>query len=144
MQYNSLTVVFDLNPEAQASWCGLRLSALHRVLLIHTVRTTEERTLTEDFRAQYQRHQSPVLRTIERKACGCDYGGTSWTTRDEADRICGLLDLRPGQRLLEVGAGSGWPGLYLAGQMDCDVAFVDLPFEGLQHRRASCRRRWAR
>ncbi len=96
------------------------------------MRTTEERTLTEDFRAQYQRHQSPVLRTIERKACGCDYGGTSWTTRDEADRICNLLDLRPGQRLLEVGAGSGWPGLYLAGQIDCEVAFVDLPFEGLK------------
>jgi ubiquinone/menaquinone biosynthesis C-methylase UbiE len=34
--------------------------------------------------------------------------------------------------MLEVGAGSGWPGLYLAGQMDCDVVFVDLPIEGLQ------------
>jgi ubiquinone/menaquinone biosynthesis C-methylase UbiE len=95
------------------------------------VRTTEEQTLTEDFRAQYQRHQSPVLRAVERKACGCDYGGTSWTTRDEADRICGLLGLRSGQKLLEVGAGSGWPGLYLAGQMKCDVVFVDLPIEGL-------------
>ena len=69
---------------------------------------------------------------IERQACGCDYGGTSWTTRDEADQICHLLGLHTGQRLLEVGAGSGWPGLYLARQTDCDVALTDLPFEGLR------------
>jgi len=96
------------------------------------VRAPAEQTLTEDFDAQYRRHQSPVLRSIERKACGCDYGGTSWTTRSEADRICELLNLRSGRRLLEIGAGSGWPGLYLARRIGCDLTLVDLPLEGLR------------
>ncbi len=40
---------------------------------------------------------------------------------------------------MEVGAGSGWPGLYLAGRTGCDLALVDLPFIALRiaHRRAA-------
>jgi len=73
-----------------------------------------------------------VFQDIERSACGCDYGGTSWTTREEADRICVLLGLIPGRRLLEVGSGSGWPGLYMAQQTGCDLAMVDLPLSALR------------
>lgn len=96
------------------------------------MRSEKEKTLIEDFGTQYRCYQNPVWQAIERQACGCDYGGTSWTTRDEAERICRLLGLHPGQRLLEIGAGSGWPGLYLARQMGCDLALTDLPFEGLR------------
>ena len=78
------------------------------------------------------RAQSPVILAVERSVCGCDYGGTSWTTRDEADRIRALLELRPGLRLLELGAGSGWPGLYLSKASGCDIALVDLPLAGLR------------
>jgi ubiquinone/menaquinone biosynthesis C-methylase UbiE len=42
------------------------------------------------------------------------------------------LQLRPGVRLLEVGAGCGWPGLYLAKMSGCDIALVDLPLAGLR------------
>ncbi len=35
-------------------------------------------------------------------------------------------------RLLVIGAGSGWPGLYLAATSGCDVTLTDLPFDGLQ------------
>lgn len=69
---------------------------------------------------------------IERAVCGCDYGGTSWTTRDEAERVGRLLGLRPGVRFLDVGAGAGWPGLYLARITGCDVVLVDVPLEGLR------------
>ena len=64
--------------------------------------------------------------------CGCDYGGTSWTTRREAEHVGALLALAPGRRLLEVGAGSGWPGLYLARTTGCDVTLADLPLAGLR------------
>jgi len=72
------------------------------------------------------------MRDLERSVLGCDYGGTSWTTRREAGRIAELLGLRPGVRLLDVGAGAGWPGLYLAQVTGCDVVLADLPVLGLQ------------
>lgn len=69
---------------------------------------------------------------IERAVCGSDYGGTSWTTRVEADDIGTRLCLAPGKRLLDLGAGSGWPGLYLARRSGCEVTLTDLPVDGLQ------------
>ncbi len=95
-------------------------------------RSPEELAQTERFEQAYANLQSAVMLSIERQVCGCDYGGNSWTTRDEAQRIGAMLGLRPGMRLLDVGAGSGWPGLYLAEQCGCDLAIVDLPLSGLK------------
>lgn len=91
-----------------------------------------ERALRERFEATYANSQSSVMRTVERSVCGCDYGATSWTTVDEARRVGALLALRPDQRLLDVGAGSGWPALYMAKTSGCDVALIDLPLTGLR------------
>ncbi|MGF6970403.1 SAM-dependent methyltransferase [Paraburkholderia sp. WC7.3g] len=76
--------------------------------------------------------RSDAMRDLERSVCGCDYGSTSWTTRLEAERIAELLELRPAAKLLDVGAGSGWPGLYLAQLAGCNVVLVDLPLVALQ------------
>jgi hypothetical protein len=92
----------------------------------------EQRAQRDRFDELYVRAQSPVILSIERSVCGCDYGGTSWTTRDEAERLGALLGLRPGLRLLDLGAGSGWPALYLARMSGCDIALVDLPLSGLR------------
>lgn len=94
--------------------------------------TLRELAKRDDFDAQYRQGQLPAVQAIERAVCGCDYGGTSWATRDEAGQIAAALELAPGVRLLEVGAGSGWPALYLAGQSGCDVTLVDLPLEGIR------------
>jgi SAM-dependent methyltransferase len=85
-----------------------------------------------DFAKDYELGRSPVLRELERSVLGCDYGGTSWTTRREASWIVDKLDLRPHSRLLEIGAGSGWPGLFIAQLSGCDVVLVDLPYVGLK------------
>jgi len=95
-------------------------------------RSLEELAQTERFEKSYSNLQSAALIAIERKVCGCDYGSTSWTTRDEAQQIGANLDLKPGMRLLDVGAGSGWPGLYLADQSGCDLVLADLPLSGLK------------
>ncbi len=95
-------------------------------------RSAEEQAQTERLETYYVRAQSTALREIERRTCGCDYGGCSWTTRDEADRIATRLELEPGRRFLDIGAGSGWPGLYMAEISGSDVALVDLPLAGLQ------------
>ncbi len=92
----------------------------------------DERAQRERFDTLYRLVQSPIALEIERAVCGCDYGGTSWTTEAEARRVGELLDLAPGRRLLDVGAGSGWTGLYLARATGCDVALVDLPLAGLR------------
>jgi len=92
----------------------------------------EERAQRERFESFYLRSQSPVMLTIERSVCGCDYGGNSWTSRDEAEQIVARLALSPGVRLLDLGAGSGWPELYMGKRSGCDVALVDLPFSGLR------------
>ena len=89
--------------------------------------TKQELAKRKDFERQYRDGQHPALQAIERVVCGCDYGGTSWTTRSEADRINRALDLSPGVSLLELGAGSGWPALYLAAQAGCDLTLTDLP-----------------
>ena len=73
-----------------------------------------------------------AMRELERSVCGCDYGSTRWTTRVEAERIAQLLGLRPAARLLDLGAGSGWPGLYLAQLTGCDVVVMDLPLAALR------------
>ncbi len=89
--------------------------------------------LQKRFTAQYKITGSEILRKLERESCGCDYGGTSWTTREEAERVGRLLGLGPGKHLLDIGSGSGWPGLYLAQSSGCDATLSDLPFEGLRH-----------
>jgi SAM-dependent methyltransferase len=69
---------------------------------------------------------------MEHRPCACDYQVKGYTTRDEARRMAMLLDLQPGRRLLDVGAGAGWPGLYFAKETGCDAVLVDLPLHELQ------------
>lgn len=91
----------------------------------------EEREQAEGFAAYYRVAQTPAMRAFERSFCGCDYGGTSWTTRAEAERVAQLLGLGRGVRLLEVGAGSGWPSLHMTGATGCDATLTDIPLDGL-------------
>lgn len=85
----------------------------------------------EEFDEVYRQGALPAMRAIESKVCGCDYGATSWATRDEADLIAGMLGLHAGVRMLEIGAGSGWPALYLAARTGCCLVMTDLPLDGL-------------
>ncbi len=94
--------------------------------------TPDKAALIDRFSERYREAQSDVIQRIERSIFGCVYGATSFTTRDEAENVGKMLALGPEKRLLEVGTGSGWPGLYLASITGCDVALIDLPFEGLR------------
>ena len=75
---------------------------------------------------------NPVRMLIETAALGAAYGSTGYTTRAQANRIAGFLALGPGVRLADIGAGSGWPGLYYAKTTGCTVVGTDLPLDGLQ------------
>ena len=95
-------------------------------------RTADEQAVISRFSDRYEVARAEVLLEIERAVCGCDYGGTSWTTLGEARNVVEMLGLRPGRRLLEVGAGAGWPGLFMAKESGCDLALIDLPLPGLR------------
>jgi ubiquinone/menaquinone biosynthesis C-methylase UbiE len=88
--------------------------------------------LIAGFGSRYRQAGEEVIQEIERATLGCAYGGTSWTTRGEAETMASLLGLGPGVRALEVGSGAGWPGLFLAEKSGCEMALVDLPFDGLR------------
>ena len=98
--------------------------------------TQEERETFERFRDYYVGAAAPVIRELERRVLGIDYGGNSYTTVDQAQRLLEALDLGPGSRLLDIGSGAGWPGLYLARESGCRTVLSDVPIEGLQLARA--------
>ncbi len=85
-----------------------------------------------NFARDYEIAQAPLMREIERCVRGSDYGGTSWTTRKQAEQAAARLGLVRGLHLLELGAGSGWPALFLATLSGCDVVLTDLPLSGLR------------
>jgi SAM-dependent methyltransferase len=91
------------------------------------------------FAESYEVSNLPAMREVERSVLGCDYGGTSWTTSAQAQQIVELLNLQPGQHVLDIGAGSGWPGLYLADTSGCAVTLLDLPVNALAKARERAR-----
>ena len=98
-----------------------------------------EREKRVEFAERYSLGHSEVLETIEREVIGGDWGANGYTTLAQADELAERLELDASKRLLDVGTGQGWPGLYLAKKTGCEVVLTDLPIEGL--RAASTRAR---
>jgi ubiquinone/menaquinone biosynthesis C-methylase UbiE len=84
------------------------------------------------FDERYGAAQAPVVREVERRVIGGDWGANGYTTMAQAQALADGLGLSPGDRVLDVGSGRGWPGLYLASRSGCRVVVTDLPFEGLR------------
>jgi cyclopropane fatty-acyl-phospholipid synthase-like methyltransferase len=85
----------------------------------------------EHARRTYAVGEHRVAREVELRTLGSDFGANGYATLAEARELAGMLGLGPGRRLLDVGSGQGWPGLYLARQTGCTVVLTDVPFEGL-------------
>ncbi len=96
-----------------------------------TVTTKDEREARREFSERYATARSPLLDDIERRVIDGSWGANGFTTRAQADELGERLDLSPGRRLLDIGAGRGWPGLYLASRTGCEVVLTDLPLDGL-------------
>ena len=104
-------------------------------------RTTKEREVLETFGQQYELVLSDVMLAMERDSCGSDYGGTSWTTKAEADRVGRLLDLAPGDQLLDIGSGAGFDCFVAAAQVgpSGQVVGIDMTEEMLAKSRATAK-----
>ena len=99
------------------------------------VATKIEAASIERFTDRYRLCCSPSWLAVETDVLGADYGSTGYTTRTQADELARHLRLGPGDLLADVGAGSGWPGLYLATTTGCRVVGTDLPADGLRRAR---------
>src|SRR5262249_43239726 len=92
----------------------------------------DERWAADNFSERYRTPVgTSVLAEIEERVLGSAWGANGYTTRAQADELGVRLNLGPGARLCDVGAGRGRPGPYLAQRFHCDVVLTDLPLEGL-------------
>ena len=87
----------------------------------------EEISSAERFALAYARPQSEAELLVEREVFGACIGTDGYTTVDEAVALLDRLALSSGGRLLDLGSGRGWPGLYLAEKSGCDVVLTDVP-----------------
>ena len=93
--------------------------------------TAQEQEANDRFADRYREERVEVVREIEQRVIGGDWGANGYTTVAQADDLADRLRLRRGDLLLDLGAGRGWPGLYLAAKTGCSVLLADLPLEGL-------------
>ncbi len=93
--------------------------------------TRREREANARFSQRYGEERGDVSRRIELAVIGGDWGANGYTTIVQADQLAAVLQLGAGSMVLDVGAGRGWPGLYLAAMTGCSVVLTDVPVEGL-------------
>src|SRR5918996_5143757 len=92
----------------------------------------EQQTRAEFSERYRARAAFDIMDDIERRVLGEAWGAGGFTTVAEAGQLLERLHLRSGRRLLDLGAGFGWPGLYIARESGCEVVVTDMPLEGLQ------------
>jgi SAM-dependent methyltransferase len=102
--------------------------------------TRKEAEVATRFRERYAIGASSAARIVEERVIGAAWGANGYTTRAQAERLARVLRLRRGMRLLDLGAGRGWPGLYLAKLTGCHVVLADLPREALSRAAARASR----
>ncbi len=85
----------------------------------------------ERYRAEYARSPSPVARRLEEAVFGRGMGVSGYTTVDQAQRLVTHLHAAHPGRVLDVGAGRGWPGSYVTEVTGCRLVATDVVPEGL-------------
>jgi len=92
----------------------------------------QQQDIIERFRDRYSQPVPDAMLVIEREVIGANVGANGYTTLEQANMLSERLALGPGARLLDIGGGRGWPGLYLAAKTGCEVVIVDVPEPALR------------
>ena len=98
-------------------------------------------TLADRFEQKYESELSETARQVQYAVFGALVDSNGYTTVSQADELGDSLDLGPGVRLLELGCGRGWPGIYFAQSTGCEVMLTDIPFGALRQAAISAKRK---
>jgi SAM-dependent methyltransferase len=79
------------------------------------------------FTDRYSLGVSSALNAVEKEAIGAVVGANGYTTVAQAEQLLDVLDLNSSKWLLDIGAGRGWPGLYLSERSECRAVVTDIP-----------------
>ncbi|MCL1594470.1 MAG: class I SAM-dependent methyltransferase [Actinomycetia bacterium] len=90
-----------------------------------------EEDLVERFRDYYVHSDHAVLRELEMRTLGADYGGNGYTDTTQVEHFVDLLRVGSDDRVLELGSGAGWPGVYISKVSGAAVVISDIPWEGV-------------
>jgi len=95
----------------------------------------DERAARTHFEERYGVVGDRAVALLEERVIGAVWGANGYTTLAQADELHDHLALTSSSRLLDVGTGRGWPGLYIAQKARCSVVGTDLPLSALQQAR---------
>src|SRR3954453_13740558 len=91
----------------------------------------EEAHMTEVYSGRFRPAVRKAGVAAEREAMGSDYGANGYLNVAQADELLTHLALQPDDVLLDVGSGTGWPGIYLAHRAGCRLVVSDLTVSGM-------------
>lgn len=100
----------------------------------------DERAARTHFEERYGIRDNRAAALVEERVIGSVWGANGYTTLAEADQLFNHLALTTRSRLLDVGTGRGWPGLYIAQRAGCSVVGTDLPLAALKEARVRAER----
>ena len=73
-----------------------------------------------------------AVQQVECAVLGHEVGLDGYTTVEQAEALQDHLALSSSARLLDVGAGHGWPGSHLAASTGCRLVATDVPVDVLR------------
>jgi methylase of polypeptide subunit release factors len=76
---------------------------------------------------RYQDRAAALWARIASSVVGMEFAVNGYTTAAQAGDLAHHLALRPGMRLLDLGCGQGWPGIFLVTQSGCGGVLTDIP-----------------
>ena len=89
-----------------------------------------------DFYASYETFEDKVLADVRAATFDVDFGQNSWTTAAEFDRLVDMLEVGPGERVLDVASGSGGPAVRIAARTGASVTGIEISEAGVERARA--------
>jgi ubiquinone/menaquinone biosynthesis C-methylase UbiE len=94
---------------------------------------------TERFAERHRLAGLDAMKATELESTGSDYGASGYTTMEQVGELARRLPLGPEDLLLDLGSGTGWPGLHVAKVTGCSVVVTDPVGEGPEAARTRAR-----